>query len=115
MEAVTGVFGSRFDAERALREIRSTGVSGKEVTLLTPENLNQAAQSVPTDAGEQPGMGKAIGAVLGGSAGLSGGALIIAAMVPGVGPVTAVGLLGGLILGAAGASVGAIAGEKLDN
>jgi len=115
MEAVTGVFGSRSDAEHAMREIRSTGVSEKEVTLLTPERLEQAAQSVPVDAGEQPGMGKAIGAVLGGSAGLSGGALIIAAMVPGVGPITAVGLLGGLILGAAGAGIGAAAGEKLDN
>ncbi|HKS71660.1 MAG TPA: hypothetical protein VJQ82_00605, partial [Terriglobales bacterium] len=35
--------------------------------------------------------------------------------VPGVGLVTAVGLLGAAILGAAGAGVGAIAGQKLEN
>lgn len=36
------------------------------------------------------------------------------ALVPGVGPVTALGLLGAAIVGAAGATVGAAAGGKLD-
>jgi len=38
-------------------------------------------------------MGKAIGALLGGAAGLSAGPLVVAALIPGVGPITAIGLL----------------------
>jgi hypothetical protein len=60
-------------------------------------------------------MGKTIGALVGGAAGLSGGPLLVAALVPGVGPITAVGLLGGAILAAAGASVGAVVGGKSEN
>jgi hypothetical protein len=58
-------------------------------------------------------MGKTFGAVIGGAAGLTGGSLLIA-LVPGVGPITAIGLLGAAILGAAGASIGASAGGKLE-
>ena len=60
-------------------------------------------------------MGKAIGVVLGASAGLSGGALVAAAILPGVGPVTAIGLLGGAILAAAGGGFGAAVGGKVEN
>ena len=70
--------------------------------------------AVPTVSAEQPGMGKAVGAVLGAAAGLSGGPLILAAIVPGVGPITAIGLLGGAILAAAGGKLGAVAGGKLE-
>lgn len=114
MKAVSGVFRSRSDAERAMAEMHSVGVPKDQVTLLTPERTETGLQAVPTVAAEQPGMGKAIGAVLGGSAGLSGGALIIAA-IPGVGPITAIGLLGSAVLGAAGAAIGAAAGGKLEN
>jgi hypothetical protein len=41
--------------------------------------------------------------------------LILAALIPGVGPITAIGLLGGAVLAAAGASIGAVAGGKLEN
>ena len=51
-------------------------------------------------------MGKAFGALLGGGVGITGGSLLIA-LVPGLGPITALGLLGAAILGAAGATVGA--------
>ncbi|MGH9497526.1 MAG: hypothetical protein ACRD3L_00105 [Terriglobales bacterium] len=113
MEAVTGVFSSRSGAERALALLRSIGVSEKRVTLLTPQSSETSQQLAPADATEQPGMGKAIGAVLGGSAGLTGG-LVLAAIVPGVGAITAIGLLGGAIVAAAGATVGAVAGEKFE-
>ena len=59
-------------------------------------------------------MGKAIGAVVGAAAGLSG-PFVIAAIIPGVGAITGLGLLGAAVLGAAGASLGAIGGEKLEN
>jgi hypothetical protein len=114
MKTVTAVFASRSDAEHAVDELNTAGVSSGRVTLLTPGDNETRLQSIPAVAGEQPGTGKAIGAVLGASAGLSGGALVVAA-IPGVGPITAIGLLGGAILAAAGAGIGAAAGGKLEN
>ena len=96
MQAVTGVFSFRADAERAVGNLRSTGVPANKITLLIPENVKKELESVPVDAAEQPGMGNAVGAVVGAAAGLSGGSLVMAAVVPGVGPVTAVGLLGAM-------------------
>jgi hypothetical protein len=112
MESVTGVFRSRSDAQRVMADVRSLGVTEERVTLLTPGHAE--LQSVPVVTGEQPGMGKAVGAVLGASAALSGVPLI-AAVIPGVGPIAALGLLGAAILGAAGAGIGAVAGGKLEN
>jgi hypothetical protein len=114
MKTVSGVFNSATDAERALVEMRSIGIRDHQMTLLTPGKPESKVQSVPAVAAEQPGMGKAIAAVLGGSAGFSGGALVMAA-IPGVGPITAIGLLGSAILAAAGAGVGAAVGGKLEN
>lgn len=114
MKTISGVFGSQLDAERAATVLRSTGVSSDSVILLTPGNIQQELESVPVVAGEQPGMGKAIGAVLGTAVGMSG-APLLAAFLPGVGVVTAVGLLGAAVLSAAGAAVGAVAGAKLEN
>src|SRR3984893_7762976 len=96
MEAVSGVFNTRTVAERVVQEAASAGVPADNVTLLTPgsvDRIDQEMPSVPTDSTEQPGMGKAIGALMGGGVGLTGGALLIA-LVPGVGPITAIGLLG---------------------
>ena len=115
MQAVTGIFSSRTDAERASEHLRESGVPSDKITLLSPEKTLQDFEAVPADATEQPGMGKAIGAVVGAAAGLSGGGLAMAALVPGVGPITAAGLLGAAILGAAGATIGAATGESLEN
>lgn len=60
-------------------------------------------------------MGKAVGALVGAAGGMSAGPLIVAALVPGVGPITAIGLLGGALLAAAGATVGAVAGGRVEN
>ena len=97
-----------------MAEMRSVGLGEDRITLLTLERIETGLQSVPAVAAEQPGMGKAIGAVLGGAAGFSGAGLVIAA-IPGVGPITAIGLLGSALLGAAGAGIGAAAGGKLEN
>jgi hypothetical protein len=116
MEAVTGVFATRSAAERALKDVHNTGIPSNKITLLTPgteEQVEKEIQAVPTDATEQPGMGKAMGALLGGGVGLTAGAALVA-LVPGVGPVTAIGLLGAGVLGAAGAAVGATAGGKVE-
>src|SRR5450631_1967298 len=98
MKAVTGVFRSRSDAERAMAQMRSLGVAENKITLLTPDKIEKDLPSVPSVSAEQPGMGKAIGSVVGAVAGLSGGALLVVALVPGVGAITAVGLLGAALL-----------------
>jgi hypothetical protein len=116
MEAVSGVFKMRAEAERAVQDAHAAGIPADKVTLLTPgttEAIEQELQDVPKDAAEQPGMGKAVGALLGGGVGITGGSLLIA-LVPGLGPITALGLLGAAILGAAGATVGAVAGKKFE-
>lgn len=110
MKTVTGVFRSRIDAEHASEIIHTAGVPTEKIILLTPGNINRELESIPVVSAEQPGMGKAIGAVLGAAAGLSG-APLLAAFIPGVGLITAVGLLGAAVLGVAGASVGG----KLEN
>jgi hypothetical protein len=50
---------------------------------------------------------------MGGGIGLTGGAILMA-LVPGLGPVTALGLLGAGILTAAGATIGGVAGGKAE-
>jgi len=116
MEAVTGVFATRAAAEHAFQQIHAGGIPTEKITLLTPgsaDKVDKEVEAVPIDATEQPGMGGAMGALLGGGVGITTGAVLMA-LVPGVGPVTALGLLGAAILGAAGATVGAVAGERLE-
>jgi hypothetical protein len=116
MEAVTGVFKTRADAQHALQEVYKTGVTGERATLLTPGSADEIAhdvESIPVDTTEQPGMGKVIGALAGGGVGITGGSLLIT-LVPGLGPVSAIGLLGAALLGAAGATVGALVGGKAE-
>lgn len=116
MEAITAVFKTRSEAERAISEAYKVGVATDNITLLTPgtvDHVDKEIQSVPTDASEQPGIGKAVGALVGGGVGFTGGSLLMA-LVPGLGPITALGLLGAAILGAAGATVGAAAGGQVE-
>src|SRR6266496_3670384 len=97
MQAVTGVFASQNEAEQAVRKLQSGGIQAERITWLAPGRKGtQSVKSIPLDTTEQPGMGPAIGAVVGGAAGLSGG--LVVAVVPGVGPVIAVGLLGTALL-----------------
>ena len=117
MEAITGVFETRSGAEHALHSLHQAGIPSDKLTLLTPGSADQIGkeiQSVPTDTTEQPGMGNAVGALMGGGVGLAGGAILMA-LVPGLGPVTALGLLGAGILTAAGATIGGVAGGEAEN
>lgn len=116
MEAITGVFNQRADAEQALIAVQKSGIAADKITLLTPgsvDQVNKEVQSIPSDSTEQPGMGNAVGALLGGGVGITGGALL-AALIPGVGPITALGLLGAGIMGAAGAAVGSVVGGRAE-
>ncbi len=116
LDAVTGVFETRAAAERAVSDAQKIGIPSDKITLLTPGSVDQIDKEMKTvsvDTTEQPGMGGAIGALVGGGVGLTGGALLMA-LVPGVGPITAFGMLGAAILGAAGATVGATTGNKIE-
>src|SRR4029077_493629 len=116
MKAISGVFASRSAAENAVKEIRKSGIPDDQVTLLVPGSLDQVeheVESVPVDDTEQSGIGSDVGALMGGGVGGTGRATIIV-LSPGVGPITALGLLGAAILGAAGAAAGAAVGGKVD-
>ena len=104
----------RSDGEHALHEAYRLGIPTDKITLLTPGNADEVAKeinSVPIDSTEQPGMGTALGALMGGGVGITAGSMLIA-LLPGVGPVTALGLLGAAILGSAGAVAGGAIGSK---
>ena len=118
MDTVVGIFNTRADAEVAVGHLKSAGVSDDRISLLTPGDSEERLKTVPTTEAEPPGVGEAIGAVVGGSIGVAGGLSLGAAaaslFVPGVGPVIAIGLAGAALLGAGGAAGGAALGEALD-
>jgi hypothetical protein len=119
METVAGIFHTRTQAEEAVRQIHSKGISNDRIALLTPGMSERRIENtVPTEDTEQPGMGPAMGGAVGGAMGIAGGASLGAAaaslLVPGVGPVIAGGILGAAILGAGGTAAGVAAGQALE-
>lgn len=116
METVVGVFPSRDDAMRAARHLRREG--SQEINLLMPGATDGEIHAVPLSATEQPGMGKAIGGVVGGALGAAGGlelgALAASGFMTGVGPVVAIGIAAAAILGATGSVIGAAGGSALE-
>ena len=107
MKAIAAIFGSRADAERAAHRLAALGISPEHLTVLAPGA--RARDAVPTDEGEAQGTGAAIGAVVGGATGAAIGMPLGAAislMVPGIGPVIALGLIGAALFSAGGAAVG---------
>jgi hypothetical protein len=119
MRAVAGVFQSREAARRAAAMLLGSGFTGEQVTVLFPGASEEQVHAVPVSETEQPGMGGAIGGVLGAALGVAGGfelGVAATALIPGVGPVLAVGIAGAAILGAggliAGAEAGGLAEEK---
>jgi hypothetical protein len=79
------------------------------ITVLSPGTPEREIARVPTTEAEAPGMGRTIGAVVGGAAGAAGGiqaGTLASLFVPGIGPVIALGILGAAVLGIGGAAVG---------
>ena len=87
--------------------------------VLLPGETASAEAEVQTDDAEPPGVGRAVGGVVGGAAGATAGLGLGAAaaslLVPGIGPVTAVGLAAAALFGAAGAVGGVAAGGALED
>lgn len=118
METVVGIFITRTEAEEAINKLRSAGIPEDRISYLTPRNLEQQLKTVPTSDAEQEGMGAAVGGVVGGALGAAGGmtlgATVATLLVPGVGPIFAMGLLGAAIFGAGGTAGGIAVGEVLE-
>lgn len=118
METVVGIFPSRSGVERAGQDLRSRGIPLEHIQLLLPETARADIAALPTDETEQPGMGRAVGGVVGGamgaSAGFGLGAAAASLLIPGIGPVAAVGLAAAALFGAGGAIGGAAAGNALE-
>ncbi len=120
MDTVAGIFGSRSDAEHALRTLQAQGIANDRVAVLTPGTSEEQIESnVTVSDTEQSGMGKAMGGTVGGAFGAAGGATLGAAvaslLVPGVGPVLAAGIVGAALLGAGGAATGMAAGAAVEH
>ncbi len=75
-------------------------------------------EKIPITNAEESGIGTALGAVVGGAVGAAGGfeltTAIVAAFIPGIGPLVALGALGAAALGAIGAVGGGALAGKLD-
>src|ERR1700722_18084964 len=119
MQPVVGIFKSRLDASRAVEAVRELGVTPEKINILMPGSTDRELASVAVSETEQPGMGAAIGTLVGGSVGAAGGfgagAALASMLVPGVGPILAGGLLGMSLLGLGGAATGAAAGEAMED
>lgn len=119
MESIVGIFNSFPDAKRAAAILRSLDIPESHITVLAPHTSEaEIGAQVRTTEAEQPGMGSAlggaVGAALGVAGGLEAGATVASFLIPGVGPVLALGLIGAAIFGAGGAAAGALAGNALE-
>jgi hypothetical protein len=119
MQTVVGIFTSQAAAEHAAEQLCVLGIPRERISFLIPGASNTQLAQVPTTETEQPGMGAALGGVVGGAMGASGGLLtpaVISALVPGVGTVTAIGLTALSLIGlVGGALAGAAAGGALED
>lgn len=102
---IIAYFEEKNQAEEAIQEIRNSGFENNEISILGNEE-NQ-------DENKRGNQILADGAIAGGAyGGIAGFALTAGAfLVPGVGPILAVGPLGGIL---AGALTGGVAGALID-
>lgn len=97
MKTITGIFPTFPQAENALTALRTQGLDEEQLTVLTPASSEEQIHSVPATEGEHAGVGRALGALVGGAGGMS----LAAMFIPGVGPVLAAGLAGAALVGGA--------------
>src|SRR3989442_15983759 len=98
MHPVVGIFTRREDAEGAAAALKSAGIDRGRIIVLTPGYGEGRLPAVPTRDSEPPGIGKALGTLTGAAAGAAGGmqlgTVVSTLLVPGLGPVIALGALG---------------------
>lgn len=122
---VTGIFANRDDALAAVRELKTAGISEREISLVANRIDGQREEQVAGDRTVDNNMaetgaadGAAVGGVLGGATGLLAG--LGAFVIPGIGPVIGAGWLLSAAVGAAvgasgGGLLGALIGAGVDN
>src|SRR5436309_3137683 len=119
MNTVVGIFNSFADAKRGAAMLRSLGINESRLSVLSPRTTESEIEAtIPTSETEQSGVGTAVGGAVGGALGVAGGLeagmVAATALVPGVGPVFALGLIGAALLGIGGAAAGAAAGAAVE-
>jgi hypothetical protein len=117
MKTVAGVFRYSGPARDAAIELRRAGFAQDQVNLLYPDSPEGAIHSIATSQTEEPGVGGAIGGVVGAALGMSTGfelGVAATALIPGVGPIFAVGVAAAALLGIGGGVGGALLGEAAD-
>ncbi len=103
METAIGVFTSRDHAEAAVKELRQRGVPEESIVFLTRSESD--AKNLAKEFGAY------VGGFVGGAAGMTGGVVAATLLLPGIGPVFALGFGAAALLGLAGAGAGASAGS----
>jgi hypothetical protein len=106
MKSVVGIFTSREAALRAAEALGATGIAADRINLISPDAARRDLEAVPVDTGERPGIGAALGGVVGAVSGAQLGMVAATFFVPGVGPVIASGLAAAALLGLGGAAAG---------
>jgi anti-sigma B factor antagonist len=104
METAIGVFASRDRAEEAVKELKQHVPEDSIVFLTRSENEAKAV-------GKE--IGSFVGGFTGGAAGMSAGVAAATLLVPGLGPVFALGFGAAALLGLAGAGTGAALGKAI--
>ncbi len=98
METAIGVFASRDRAEQAVGQLRRQGVPEQSLVFLT--RSKNEAETVGKEFGAY------VGGFVGGAAGMSAGVVAATLLLPGIGPVFALGFGAAALLGLAGAGAG---------
>lgn len=103
METVIGVFSSRDRAEEAVQQLRAQMVPEESIVFLTRSETE--AKTISKQ------FGAAVGGFVGGATGMSAGVVAATLLLPGIGPVFALGFGAAALLGLAGAGAGAGVGS----
>jgi anti-sigma B factor antagonist len=105
METAIGVFASRDHAEEAAKELLKLGLPEDSIVFLTRSEAD--AKTVAKQ------LGTYVGGFAGGAAGMSAGVIAATLLVPGVGPVFALGFGAAALLGLTGAGAGRAIGSHV--
>ncbi|HHY20046.1 MAG TPA: hypothetical protein GX522_09115 [Firmicutes bacterium] len=110
MSNVIGTYRDRSEAERALDELKQSGFSDQEVSLIAKEaSVGDDGNANAEDDSMNISSGVLTGGTIGGAAGLLAGAGLLA--IPGLGPLVALGPLAATL---GGAATGGVAGGLVD-
>jgi anti-sigma B factor antagonist len=104
MESAIGVFDSRDRAEEAVKELKRYVPEDCIIFLTRSEN---EAKTLGSE------LGTMVGGFTGGAAGMSAGVIAATLLVPGLGPVFALGFGAAALLGLAGAGAGSAVGKAV--